>query len=36
MEKIREIMEDLDEAIVHLKVDKCKTACKNIEWLGNE
>ena len=36
MQKVREVMKVLDRASVQLKVDKCKIACKKIEWLGYE
>ena len=36
MQKVREVMQILDKANLQLKVDKCNTACKKIEWLGYE
>ena len=34
MQKVREVLEVLDKANLQLKVDKCKIACTEIEWLG--
>ena len=36
MQKSREVMKVLEKANVQLKVDKCKIACKKIEWLCYE
>ena len=34
MQKIREVLEVLNEANLQLEADKCKIACTEIEWLG--
>ena len=36
MQKVREVMNILDNANLQLKVDKCFIACKKIELLGYE
>ena len=36
VQKVREVMNMLDKAILQLKVDKCNVACNKIDWLGFE
>ena len=36
MQKVREVIKVLDSASLQLREDKCKIACKKLEWLGYE